>query len=93
MGFYGKRQNNTDVIIVPMEGAEYPVHGIKYWPVPLLTKVDVKKTLEKVAKVAERHAPYLTGFTSLGYESPGYGYGEKDATVFPVQKGYAPGLE
>lgn len=90
LGFYGKRQNNTDVIIVPMEGAEYPVHGIKYWPVPLLTKVDVKKTLAKMAKVAERHASTLTGITSLGYESPGYGYADKDRDgVSLLQKGYA----
>lgn len=90
LGFYGKRQNNTDVIIVPLEGAEYPVHGIKYWQVPLLTKVDVKKSLAKMAKVAERHAFALTGITSLGYESPGYGYAEKDADGVPLlQKGYA----
>ena len=90
LGFYGKRQNNTDTVIVPMEGAEYPVHGIKQWPVPLLTKVDAKKTLAKMAKVAERHADTLTGITSLGYETPGYGYDEKDADgVSVLQKGYA----
>ena len=90
LGFYGKRQNNTDTIIVPMEGAEYPAHGIKFWPVPLLTKVDVGKTLEKMAKVAERHAGNLTGITSLGYETPGYGYAEKDADGVPMlQKGFA----
>lgn len=90
LGFYGKRQNNTDVVIVPMEGAEYPVHGIKYWPVPLLTKVDAKATVAKMAKVAERHAGSLTGITSLGYETPGYGYAEKDADgVSVLQKGLA----
>jgi hypothetical protein len=47
LGFYGKRQNNTDTVIVPMIGAEYPVHGIKYWPVPLLAAVDAKKQLQK----------------------------------------------
>src|SRR5690554_361857 len=90
LGFYGKRQNNTDVVIVPMEGAEYPNHGIKSWPVPFLTNVDAKKTVEKVAKVAERHAGNLIGITSLGYETPGYGYEEKDADgVSVLQKGYA----
>lgn len=83
LGFYGKRQNNTDAIIVPMEGAQYPVHGIKYWPVPLLTKVDVDKTLAKMEKVAARHADSLTGITSLGYETPGYGYADKDADGIP----------
>jgi len=90
LGFYGKRQNNTDTVIVPMEGAEYPVHGIKQWPVPLLTKVDANKTLEKMARVAARHADTFTGITSLGYETPGYGYSEKDANgVSVLQKGYA----
>jgi len=90
LGFYGKRQNNTDTIIVPMEGAEYPVHGIKYWPVPLLTKVNVDKTLAKLAKVAARHAGDLTGVTSLGYETPGYGYGDKDEDGVPrLLKGLA----
>ncbi|MTI94817.1 MAG: hypothetical protein FH749_04925 [Firmicutes bacterium] len=90
LGFYGKRQNNTDAVIVPMVGAEYPVHGIKYWPVPLLSKVDVDKTLAKIAKTAERHADYLTGITSLGYETPGYGYADKDSEGVPrLLKGLA----
>ncbi|HHY69708.1 MAG TPA: hypothetical protein GYA09_05930 [Firmicutes bacterium] len=88
LGFSGKRLDNLDVVIVPLEGAKYPNHGIKYHPVPLLTEVDPEASLESIAIVAETHAPYLTGFTSLGYDTPGYGYGEKDAEGTPVlQKG------
>ncbi|HMM19467.1 MAG TPA: hypothetical protein PKA10_01935 [Selenomonadales bacterium] len=90
LGFYGKRQNNLDTVIVPLEGAEYPVHGIKFHPVPLLTKVDPEATYEQLKKVAERHANMLTGMTSLGYETPGYGYGVKDKDGAPLlQKLYA----
>lgn len=90
LGFYGKRQNNLDTIIMPLEGAEYPVHGIKFHPVPLLTKVDPEATYEQLKKIAERHANMLTGMTSLGYETPGYGYGAKDKDGSPIlQKLYA----
>lgn len=88
LGFYGKRQNNLDTIIVPLEGAQYPVHGIKYWPVPLLSKVDAEASIEKMAMIAERHAPYLTGLTSLGYETPGYGYGDRDEEGTPLLQKY-----
>lgn len=88
LGFYGKRQNNMDTIIVPMEGAQYPVHGIKYWSVPLLSGVDAEKTVAKMDEVAQRHAGEVVGFASLGYETPGYGYGEKDENGVPLlQKG------
>jgi hypothetical protein len=84
LGFYGKRQNNMSTMIIPLEGAEYPVHGIKYHPVPLLTKVDPEASIETIALAAERNADLVTGITSLGYETPGYGYGVKDEEGTPV---------
>jgi hypothetical protein len=36
LGFYGKRQYNLDVVIVPLEGAKYECHGLKYHVAPLL---------------------------------------------------------
>lgn len=90
LGFYGKRQNNLDTVVVPLAGADYSVHGIKFHPVPLLTKVDPEATYAEMKKVAERHATMFTGMTSLGYETPGYGYGVKDKDGTPVlQKLYA----
>lgn len=90
LGFYGKRQNNLDTVVVPLAGADYSVHGIKFHPVPLLTKVDPEATYAEMKKVAERHAAMFTGMTSLGYETPGYGYGAKDKDGTPVlQKLYA----
>ena len=83
MGFYGKRQNNLDTLIVPLEGAKYDVHGIKHHPAPLLTGVDPDKSYETLKKAAERNASLVTGLTSLGYETPGYGYGAKDSDGLP----------
>ena len=75
---------------MPLVGAKYDVHGIKYHPVPMLIDVDPEASLEAIAATAEVHAPFLSGFSSLAYDTPGYGYGVKDETGTPVlQKGLA----
>ena len=87
-GFSGKRLDNLDVVVVPLKGAEYPNHGIKYWPVPLLTKVDPRGSVDALADAAAQTGSELAGFVSLGYDTPGYGYGVKDSEGTPVlQKG------
>jgi len=83
LGFLGKRQSNLSTLIVPLEGAKYDCHGVKYYPTPLLTKVDAEASYKKIAEVAARHRASLTGITSLGYDTPGYGYGDKDADGVP----------
>ncbi len=88
MGFYGKRQANLDTVIVPLAGASYPVHGIKYWPVPFLTHVDPESSVERLDEVAALHAEYLSGFSSLGYDTPGYGYAAKDENGAPLLQRY-----
>ncbi len=88
LGFYGKRQNNLDTVIVPLAGARYDVHGIKYHPVPLLTGVDPDESMEILGQHADIHAPFLAGITSLGYETPGYGYAVKDENGTPVLQKY-----
>lgn len=88
MGFAGKRLENLDVVIVPLKGATYPNHGIKYFPVPLLTEVDPEDSLKALSEAASIHADSLVGFSSLGYDTPGYGYGAKDQDGTPLlQKG------
>ena len=84
LGFYGKRQNNLDTIIVPLEGARYDCHGIKYHPAVMLTDVDPEASIRKMEIQANRHASMLTALSSLGYDTPGYGYGKKDAEGTPV---------
>ena len=90
LGFQGKRQDNLDVVFTPLEGARYEVHGIRHAVCPLLMNVDAEKSLKTIAKNAERHAELLTAFASLGYTSPGYGYGDQDEEGTPkIQKGLA----
>lgn len=90
LGFYGKRQQNFDTVLVPMAGADYTVHGIKFHPVQLMKNLKVKESLQALETNAKRHETMLGGFASLGYDTPGYGYGEKDKEGIPLlQKGIA----
>lgn len=84
LGFSGKRLENTDAVFVPMEGARYELHGIKQHPAVLLANYDAKKTVARIEATAFRHAASLTAFSSLGYDSVGYGYGEKDTSGAPL---------
>ncbi|NTU75189.1 MAG: hypothetical protein HGA86_03615, partial [Anaerolineaceae bacterium] len=76
-GVQGKRAFNLDTIFVRPEGATYEVHGLKNNPIPHMLHVDGKKTVEKMDLIATRNADTLAGFASLGYDTPGYGYGQK----------------
>lgn len=90
LGFYGKRQNNLDTVLVPLSGADYSVHGIKYHPVPLLKNVNAKKSLIEIQNAAEVHKEFLGAFASLGYDTAGYGYSDKDKNGTPeLSKGIA----
>jgi len=88
MGMAGKRQNNLSTIIVPLVGAKYECHGIKYHPCPLMVHVDPEKSYEQMARVAARHATSLVALTSIGYDSPGHGYGVKDPDGAPRMQKY-----
>jgi hypothetical protein len=79
----GKRLNNLDTIFVPLAGGKYDVHGIKYSPSPMLSRVNAKDSGTLMAEIAERHSPFVTAFASLGYDMPGYGYGDKTADGTP----------
>jgi len=83
-GVQGKRAFNLDALLVRMEGAEYACHGIKNAPALDLLHVNGVKTGEKAAEMARRHADSLAGFATLGYDTPGYGYGQKDREGTPM---------
>lgn len=83
-GFYGKRQNNLDTIIIPLVGGKYDCHGIKYHPTVQLVDVDPKASIKKISEIAEKQATMLTAFTSLAYDTPGYGYKVKAEDGSPL---------
>lgn len=76
-GFNGKRLANLETLVVRPEGVTYPCHGIKYYATPFLSHLNGAATVEKVEAYADRHAESLVGFASLGYDTPGYGYGDR----------------
>ena len=83
-GMLGKRLANLETVLVPMAGARYDCHGIRYHPACLLYDVDGKATAAKIAETAKRHEGDLVGFASSGYANPAYGYKDKDAEGTPV---------
>jgi hypothetical protein len=83
-GQLGKRLTNLDTVIVPLVGAKYDCHGIKYHPCTLLGGVQAKESAKVIAQAAADHVASLSGFTSLGYTHPGYGYGQQDKEGTPI---------
>lgn len=83
-GVQGKRAFNLDTVFVRPEGATYDCHGIKYNPIPNMLHVNAAQTIEKMGLIAARHGDTIAGFASLGYDTPGYGYGEKSANGAPL---------
>jgi hypothetical protein len=84
LGLLGRRQELTDAVIVKLVGARYDVHGIKSYVCPLLLDVDAEGSAAALGRMASLQAGWLGGFVSLGYDTPGYGYGSKDADGTPA---------
>lgn len=74
----------TDIVMVPMAGARYDAHGPKMTPCPLLLETDSLRAVETLRVAADIHAADLAGFVTLGYDTPGYGYGDKNAHGVPA---------
>ena len=77
LGMEAKCLPNLDTVFVKFSNARYEVHGVRQNLVPFLTDIDVDATTERLRVACERHAEYLSGFHTVGYDTPGYGYGEK----------------
>lgn len=82
-GMEGKCLPNVDTLFMRLAGATYEVHGIRQALVPFVTNVDVDRTLAQAALLAERHATMLSGIQAIGYDTPGYGLGDKDKNGNP----------
>ncbi len=83
-GVEGKSLPNLDSIIVRLAGARYEGHGIKFGTVPLLTRLEHRKSFERIVRIAETHASRLVGFTAVSYDTPGYGANETDELEVPL---------
>ncbi len=77
LGMEAKCLPNLDTVFVKFSNARYEVHGVRQNLVPFLTNIDVDATTERLRVACERHVEYLSGFHTVGYDTPGYGYGEK----------------
>lgn len=86
LGVEGKSLANLDALYVRFAGAKYSAHGIRFNPTSLLTQVDVDKTIENVKKTASRHAHLISGIACLGYDTPSYGYAQRDENGAPTLK-------
>jgi hypothetical protein len=84
LGVEGKRLSDLDAVLIPAVGARYDAHGIKYYPAPLLSGVKAEPTANRIAVAAENHRSSLTAFATLGYDTVGYGYGERDSRGTPT---------
>lgn len=83
LGVEGKSLTNLDSLLVKYAGTKYEIHGVKQSVVPLMTRTDVNETLSRIEKMCNRHAYSLTGFSIVGYDTPGYGYGDHDSNGIP----------
>lgn len=84
LGFAAKRLNNLDTVIVPLVGGKYDVFGLNQHVHPLLFNIDPEKSAEKLEEVIQQHSGFITGVSSMAYDTPGYGYGDKDNEGTPV---------
>jgi hypothetical protein len=84
LGILSKRLENVKVAFAPLAGARYECHGIKYHPAYLLLDTDAERSATKLRNVADRHRDTLAAVVSMGYDSPGYGYGPKTADGAPA---------
>lgn len=79
LGLLGRRAENVDIGFVKLAGARYEVHGIKSYVAPLLLHVDPEGSAAALERAARRRSADLAGFVSLAYDTPGLGYGARDA--------------
>ena len=83
LGIDAKRLNNLDTLLVRAPGVRYEIHGVRQNTVALMKGLDVAETMRSLERAAERHATMLSAVHAVGYDTPGWGFGEKDANGVP----------
>ena len=84
LGMMAKRSENVRAVFVPLAGARYECHGIKYHPAFLLLSTDASASAAKIRTTAHRHLDNLSAVVSMGYDTPGYGYRDKGSNGTPA---------
>ena len=84
LGIDGKSLNNLDTLFVRAPGVAYEIHGVRQNTTALMTRLDVEGTEVVLRRTAERHGPYVAGVHAVGYDTPGWGFGDKDRDGTPV---------
>ena len=84
LGMEAKSLANLDTLFVRFAGARYEVHGVRQNIVPFLTDVDVDGTIENMTRACERNASTVSGFHTVGYDTPGWGHGARDGSGRPA---------
>lgn len=79
LGMEAKSLSDLDTLFVPFANARYEVHGVRQNIVPFLLDVDAGSTIAALERMAARHGASLAGLHAIGYDTPGYGYRERDA--------------
>ena len=78
LGMEAKCLPDLDTLFVPFANARYEVHGIRQNIVPFLLDVDATATIAAMERMADRHGTNLAGLHAIGYDTPGYGYHQRD---------------
>lgn len=84
LGIDGKSLNNLDTVFVRAPGVAYEIHGVRQNTTALMTELDVDGTEAAMRRAAERHAAYCAAVHAVGYDTPGWGFGQKDGDGVPV---------
>ena len=84
LGLEGKSLANVDTLFVRAPGVKYEIHGVRPNVVPLMTGLDAEGTARRLSVVAGRHAAMVSGIHAVGYDTPGWGFAEKDEAGVPV---------
>ncbi len=53
LGIAGRANLNTDIVMVSLAGASYALHGIKFFPTPLLMNTDAAATTKALSRAAK----------------------------------------
>ena len=84
LGIDAKSLSNLDTLFVRAPGVSYAIHGVRQATTPVMVDLDVDATLAALERTADRHAAYLAGVHAVGYDTPGWGFGERDADGTPT---------